>query len=160
MAESERLNLIAEVAANYLRRNAVGIDQIPTVILSVSRAMSQASKEIETGAVPSADAAAAQPQEPQTPAVPIKRSVQRDFVVCLEDGVKARTLKRHLLTAHGMTPKEYREKWGLGRDYPMVAPAYSEQRSRLAKELGLGRRAGASAKGADPAAPKRRRRRT
>jgi predicted transcriptional regulator len=159
MAESERLNLIAEVAANYLRRNAVGIDQIQTVIMSVTRAMSQASKEIDTGIVPAADATAATSHEALTPAVPIKKSVQKDYVVCLEDGVKARTLKRHLLTAHGMTPKDYREKWGLPRDYPMVAPAYSEQRSRLAKELGLGRKPGTGTKRANAAPAKRRARR-
>jgi predicted transcriptional regulator len=83
---------------------------------------------------------AAAPERPQ-PAVPVKKSVHPDFIVCLEDGKKLKMLKRHLKTAYNMTPEEYRERWGLAPDYPMVAPNYARQRSRLAKEIGLGTRA-------------------
>lgn len=75
-----------------------------------------------------------------TPAVPIKKSITPDFIVCLEDGKKLKMLKRHLKTAYNMTPEEYRERWGLSPDYPMVAPNYAKQRSRLAKQIGLGTR--------------------
>ena len=75
------------------------------------------------------------------PAVPIKKSVTPDYLICLEDGKKLKMLKRHLKTAYGMTPEEYREKWGLPADYPMVSPNYARQRSQLAKEIGLGRQA-------------------
>jgi len=79
-------------------------------------------------------------EEKPKPPVPIKKSVQNDYIVCLEDGLKFKSLKRHLTTHYGMTPEEYREKWGLPADYPMVAPAYAQARSRLAKEMGLGQR--------------------
>jgi predicted transcriptional regulator len=72
--------------------------------------------------------------------VPIKKSIEEDYLICLEDGMKFKSLKRHLMTHYNMTPEEYREKWGLPSDYPMVAPAYAEARSRLAKEMGLGQR--------------------
>jgi predicted transcriptional regulator len=78
--------------------------------------------------------------EPLKPAVPIKRSVQSDFIVCLEDGLKFKSLKRHLRSAYGMTPEQYRTRWGLPHDYPMVAPNYAEHRSKLAKAIGLGRK--------------------
>ena len=91
-----------------------------------------------------------------TPAVPIKKSVTDDYIVCLEDGKKLKMLKRHLMTAYGMTPEEYRAKWGLKADYPMVAPAYARKRQELAKKIGLGRKP--RAEGADEApAPKARR---
>jgi predicted transcriptional regulator len=79
------------------------------------------------------------------PAVPVRRSVTDDYIVCLEDGKKLKTLKRHLMTAYGMTPEQYRAKWGLRADYPMVAPAYSRRRGELAKALGLGRKPAAPA---------------
>ena len=78
--------------------------------------------------------------DPKKPAVPVKKSVQPDFIVCLEDGKKLKMLKRHLRTAYDMSPDEYRERWGLPSNYPMVAPNYAKQRSRLAKKIGLGRR--------------------
>jgi predicted transcriptional regulator len=81
------------------------------------------------------------PAERPQPAVPIKKSVNPDYLVCLEDGKKLKMLKRHLKTAYDLTPEQYRERWGLGSDYPMVAPNYAKQRSRLAKEIGLGTRA-------------------
>lgn len=143
MAEVDKLNLIVSVAANYLRRNSVGIDQIPNVISTVTRAIEQAAKEIE--GLPVAAAVPAVPVETQAPAVPIKKSVQREHIICLECGIRARTLKRHLQSAHDLAPQQYREKWQLPKDYPMVAPAYSEKRSHMAKELGLGRQAGGPA---------------
>ena len=98
---------------------------------------------------------AAEPERPQ-PAVPVKKSIFADHIVCLEDGKKLKMLKRHLATSYNMTPAQYRERWGLPRDYPMVAPDYAAQRSRLAKSIGLGRKAGskAPAKAAGKAAGK------
>jgi predicted transcriptional regulator len=139
MADGDKLSLITNVAASYLRRNSVGIDQIGTVMASVTRAVEQAAKDLVDGPAP-AQTAATETAAARSPAVPVKRSVQREFIVCLEDGLKARTLKRHLQSAHGMTPSEYRAKWNLPRDYPMAAPAYSERRSAMAKELGLGKK--------------------
>jgi predicted transcriptional regulator len=141
MAESDKLALIANVAASYLRRNSVGVDQIGNVFSSVVRAVEQAAKEIESG-VPAAEAATPTAEAKRAPAVSVRKSVQHDYIVCLEDGLRARTLKRHLQAAHGMTPQQYREKWNLPKDYPLVAPAYSESRSKMAKALGLGRIAG------------------
>jgi predicted transcriptional regulator len=142
MADSDKLALISNIAANYLRRNSVGIDQIGTVVSSVTRAIEQAAREIGDGKAPEAKSSPPEAAENrQSPSVPIKKSVQREYIVCLEDGIHARTLKRHLGTAHGMTPDQYREKWGLPSDYPLIAPAYSEARSKMAKKLGLGRKA-------------------
>jgi predicted transcriptional regulator len=147
MAESEKLALVSNIAASYLRRNSVSIDQIGTVVSSVTRAIEQAAREIDGSANPGL-----QPSETgRSPAVPIKKSVHRQYIVCLEDGLRARTLKRHLNSAHRMTPDQYRAKWGLPDDYPLVAPAYSESRSKMAKKLGLGRTARAAI-----ARPKRR----
>ncbi len=80
------------------------------------------------------------------PAVPIKQSVKPDYIVCLEDGEKMKMIKRHIKTSHNMTPEEYRQRWGLSRDYPLVAPNYAKQRSALAKKIGLGRKAGTKTK--------------
>ncbi len=87
-----------------------------------------------------------EPAPKPTPAVPIKRSVTPDYIVCLDDGKKLKMLKRHLKTAYNMTPAEYRERWGLPRDYPMVAPNYAKQRSKLAKKFGLGQKPGTKMK--------------
>ena len=89
----------------------------------------------------SVDSGADQEIEQIAPAVPIKKSVTPDFIVCLEDGKKLKMLKRHLKTAYNMTPEEYRDRWGLAPDYPMVAPNYAKQRSKLAKQIGLGTKA-------------------
>jgi predicted transcriptional regulator len=146
MAESDKLALISNIAANYLRRNSVNVDQIGTVVSSVTRAIEQAAKEIGGGGAPEVQLLSSEASErSQSPAVPIKKSVQREYIVCLEDGFRARTLKRHLGTAHDMTPDQYREKWELPSDYPLIAPAYSEARSKMAKKLGLGRKASAKA---------------
>jgi predicted transcriptional regulator len=137
MADSDRLSLIANVAASYLRRNSVGIDQIGSVISSVRRALEDASHGVDSAA-PAASVAPVQEKRP--PAVPVKDSVHDDYIVCLEDGIQARTLKRHLQAAHGLTPQQYREKWNLPKDYPITAPGYSARRSQMAKRLGLGRK--------------------
>jgi predicted transcriptional regulator len=143
MPETNKLALIAEIAASYLRRNSVGIDQIGTVVTSVTNALEEAAKAINGGDAPETRLPPTNGSaEGQQPAVPIKKSIQPEYIVCLEDGLHARTLKRHLRTAHGMTPEQYREKWGLPDDYSLIAPAYSESRSKMAKKLGLGRKAG------------------
>jgi predicted transcriptional regulator len=135
MPDEDRLALIADVTASYLRQHPVGVDRIAAVIANVSKALDTAAKQL--AGVPRSNEAAA-PQVKLAPAVPIKRSVQREYIICLEDGLRVRTLKRHLMSAHGMTPAQYREKWGLARDYPLTAPEYSERRSTMAKTLGLG----------------------
>ncbi len=152
MSESEKLVQIANVAAAYLRRNPVGIDQIGNVILSVTRALDQAAKEPNGGAV---EARASTASETSSPAVPINRSVQRDHLVCLEDGLRVQTLKRHLRAAHNMSPAQYREKWQLPPSYPLTAPAYSERRSKMAKALGLGRKAGSERTGRPRGRPRK-----
>jgi predicted transcriptional regulator len=146
MADGDKLTLIASITASYLRRNSVSIEQIGAVVSSVTHALEQASNDV-AGATngSSQPASVAEPllvETKLTPAVSIKKSIQPEFIVCLEDGVHARTLKRHLQSAHGLTPQQYREKWKLPKDYPIVAPAYSEQRSKMAKALGLGRKGG------------------
>jgi predicted transcriptional regulator len=124
----ELLALTAEIVAAHVGNNAVGGGEVGTLIQSVFDTLQQlATNEAST------------PVE-LTPAVPIRRSVTDDHIVCLEDGKKLKMLKRHLTTDHGLTPKEYRARWGLKADYPMVAPNYSAQRQALAKQIGLGRK--------------------
>ncbi len=120
--------LTAEVVAAYVSNNVVQTTDLPSLIAEVHSAL---------GSTSTAEPA---PAEKPKPAVPIRKSVHRDYIICLEDGMKFKSLKRHLMTYHGLTPDEYREKWGLPADYPMVAPAYAEARSRLAKEMGLGQK--------------------
>jgi predicted transcriptional regulator len=151
MGESDKLALIASITASFLRRNSVGVDQIGTVVSAVAGALEQASKSI-AGTTDEGAVRLTSSDEKPKPAVPIKKSVLPEHIVCLEDGFHAKTLKRHLRSAHGMTPQAYRAKWRLPNDYPMVAPAYSERRSKMAKALGLGRKPGA----ATAAKPKRR----
>lgn len=123
---TELLTLTTQIVAAHVRRNSVSPSDVPGFIRSVHEAFAEAGQPI--------------PEEPkQVPAVSIKKSVQPDYIVCLEDGKKLKMLKRHLMTAFGMTPEQYREKWGLSSDYPMVAPNYAEQRSKLAKKIGLGK---------------------
>jgi predicted transcriptional regulator len=124
---SDERSLVVKIAASYLRRNSLSVDQIAVLIASVGNALEQA----KIGGTAAEEAAL-------KPAVSIKKSVQREYIVCLEDGRHSRALKRHLRNAHGMTPQQYREKWRLPHDYPMSAPAYSEQRSTMAKAAGLG----------------------
>lgn len=125
---SDLLGLTAEVVAAHLSHNELAAEQLPSLIQSVYRALS------------TVDAPEIEPAITHIPAVPVKKSVFPDFIVCLEDGKKLKTLKRHLQTSYGMTPDDYRTKWGLPWDYPMVAPNYASIRAALAKQIGLGRR--------------------
>jgi predicted transcriptional regulator len=130
----------AQVVAAYLSHNTCSPEQIPGLIVSVHSAFSG----LIVGAAPAMPAA-----PKQEPAVPVKKSVFPDHIVCLEDGKQMKMLKRHLMTAYSMTPDQYRAKWGLPPDYPMVAPEYAKKRSSLAKDAGLGRkRPDAAAEGA------------
>lgn len=126
---NELLSLTTEIVAAHVSNNTVAIADLPALIDQVYRTLSN------VGAEP-----VSQVEKPQ-PAVPIKKSVTPDYIVCLEDGKKLKMLKRHLKTAYDMSPEEYRDRWGLPADYPMVAPNYAKQRSRLAKQIGLGTRA-------------------
>lgn len=122
------LTLTTQIVSSYVSNNTVSAGEMPHLIDQVFKTLSNVKGE--------AGLMADRPQ----PAVPIKRSVTPDYIVCLEDGKKLKMLKRHLKTAYGMSPEEYRERWGLPADYPMVAPNYAEQRSKLAKDIGLGTR--------------------
>ncbi len=128
MKREELLALTSEITSAFVANNTVPIDDIPVVIEKVFKALSNVNGEMMT-----------RRDRPQ-PAVPIKRSITDDYLICLEDGKKLKMLKRHLKTAYGMTPEEYRERWGLAADYPMVAPNYAKRRSELAKDIGLGTR--------------------
>jgi predicted transcriptional regulator len=134
---SETLNYIelaAEIVSAYVSNNSVPASDLPGLLSDVHSALMR----VSTGAAPAVPEAA-------KPAVPPKKSVTNDYIVCLEDGRKFKSLKRHLRTQYNMSPEQYREKWSLPPDYPMVAPAYAKARSALAKQMGLGqqrRRAG------------------
>lgn len=125
---SELLSLTSDIVAAHVSNNAVSTTELPSLIETVFAKLSQ------LGSAP------AEPVVEQKPAVPIKKSVHDDYLVCLEDGNKLKMLKRHLKTAYDMTPEEYRAKWGLTPDYPMVAPSYARKRRELAKKIGLGRK--------------------
>jgi predicted transcriptional regulator len=130
-AEEELLRMTTDVVAAYVRNNTLATGQLSEVIHAVYNSLRGLK-----GAMP-------EPQpEPAKPAVPVRKSITRDYLVCLEDGKKLKMLKRHLRSTYGMTPDEYRAKWGLSPDYPMVAPNYAEQRSAFAKKIGLGRGTG------------------
>ncbi len=124
---NELLGLTEKIVSAHVANNAVSSADLPDFIKAVYAALQNASTEAETPALPK-------------PLVPIKRSVTPNYIVCLEDGMKFKMLKRHLRTDHNMTPKEYRERWGLPLDYPMTAPNYARARSELAKKIGLGRK--------------------
>lgn len=130
LSRPELMNLTAQIVSSYVSGNAVPAAQLPGLIQAVARSLTDLGSDAEPVREP----------EQLQPAVPIRKSVQPDYLVCLEDGKKLKMLKRHLKTVYNMTPDEYRAKWGLPSDYPMVAPNYAESRSRLAKEIGLGRR--------------------
>ena len=119
------LGLTAQIVSAHVSNNSVSPDALPSLIQEVFRTLSGVGKE------------PVQAEKPQ-PAVPAKKSVFPDFIICLEDGKKLKMLKRHLKTSYDMTPDQYRERWGLGSDYPMVAPNYAHHRSALAKKIGLG----------------------
>lgn len=124
---TDLLSLTTEIVSSHVSNNTVAQSDIPALIEQVFRALSGLGSGVSS-------VAADRPQ----PSVPVKKSVTPDYIVCLEDGKKLKMLKRHLKTAYDMTPEEYRERWGLPNDYPMVAPNYAKQRSRLAKDIGLG----------------------
>jgi predicted transcriptional regulator len=123
------LALTTEIVAAHVSNNTVAVDDLPVLINQVYRSLASMGAPV----VPVVE-------KPQ-PAVNVKKSVQPDYIICLEDGKKLKMLKRHLKTSYNMTPEDYRERWGLAPDYPMVAPNYARQRSKLAKEIGLGTRA-------------------
>ena len=129
------IELAAEIVSAFVSNNPVPAAQLPALIGAVHDALTK----VASGAVQPA------PEEPKEPAVPIKRSVQPDYIICLEDGKRFKSLKRHLRTVYELTPDQYRAKWGLPADYPMVAPNYAAARSELAKQMGLGARRRAAA---------------
>ena len=134
--ELELTSLTADIVAAYVAHNVISGEKLPDFIGSVYAALSKASVQ---GIEP--------PKVDLTPAVPVKKSVTHDYIICLEDGKRFKSLKRHLKTHYDLSPEEYRDKWGLPRDYPMVAPAYAAARSSLAKSMGLGQRSGTGATG-------------
>lgn len=128
VGRGEILALTTEIVSAHVGNNAVGQQDVADLIQSVFTKLNELASGEETATVE------------LTPAVPIKKSINDDYLVCLEDGKKLKMLKRHLMTAYGMTPEEYRAKWGLKADYPMVAPNYALKRQELAKKIGLGRK--------------------
>lgn len=126
-ASTDHIQLAADIVAAFVSNNSLPVAELPALIASVHSALGG------LGNTETAD-----PAEPLTPAVPIKKSIMPDYLVCLEDGKKFKSLKRHLRTQYNMSPEQYREKWNLPADYPMVAPSYAEARSQLAKKMGLG----------------------
>lgn len=124
----ELLNFTTDIVAAYLSNNSIPVEEIPQVVNTVYQALNKLS--IHGCAV----------TDRPEPAVPVKKSIFDDYIICLEDGKKLKMLKRHLKTAYNMTPEQYRERWGLGSDYPMVAPNYAKKRSNLAMQIGLGRK--------------------
>jgi predicted transcriptional regulator len=138
-AELDLTSLTADIVSAYVAHNAIGSDKLPDLIDSVYGALSRASlRSVEPEIVE------------LKPAVAIKKSVTPEYLICLEDGKKFKSLKRHLKAHYNLSPEEYREKWGLPRDYPMVAPSYASTRSDLAKNMGLGRRVGAAVQAEAP----------
>ncbi len=122
---NDLLALTTDIVASHVANNSVAVQDLPQLIQQVYAALAS----VGSGATA---------KEKPTPAVPVRRSVTPDYIVCLEDGKKLKMLKRHLKTRYNLTPDEYRERWGLPADYPMVAPNYAAQRSDLAKKIGLG----------------------
>src|SRR5262245_1031638 len=125
--ETHPVHIVSRVVAAYVSNNRMMPQELPGLIMSVHETV----QALLNGSSSS---------EALKPAVAIKRSVTDDYIICLEDGLKFKSLKRHLRTSYGMTPEQYRAKWGLPHDYPMVAPKYAEHRSKLAKQIGLGRK--------------------
>src|SRR3954471_5023740 len=145
----ELLSLTTEIVSSFAGGNTVAAGDLPALIASVFKAL-------RTVGSPAVEKAAEAP----TPAVPIRKSIGTDFLICLEDGKKLKMLKRHLASRYNMTPEDYRRRWGLAKDYPMVAPAYAATRSALARQIGLGRKPAAPVApeptAAKAAAPSRR----
>jgi predicted transcriptional regulator len=124
---AEIIEMTADIVSAYVGNNAVVADDLPSLIHAVHRALSGVSITAEPVEAP-----------PKEPAIPVKRSITPEFLICLEDGRKFKSLKRHLRTKYNMSPEDYRAKWNLPKDYPMVAPNYAKARSDLAKQMGLG----------------------
>ena len=125
-AEDTLLTLTADIVAAHVSNNSVAVNDLPNLIQNVHGALSGISQSSSA------------PEPKPEPKVSIRSSIKPDYIVCLEDGKKLKMLKRHLMTHYNMTPEQYRQKWGLSPDYPMVAPNYAEQRRTLAKSIGLG----------------------
>jgi predicted transcriptional regulator len=130
-AEDELLRMTAEVVSAYVRNNTLATGQLAEIIQAVYGSLRGLEEQM-----------AEPPAEPAKPAVAIRKSITPEYLICLEDGKKLKMLKRHLRSTYNLTPDEYRAKWGLAPDYPMVAPNYAAQRSEFAKKIGLGRGAG------------------
>lgn len=137
------ITLTSDIVAAHVSNNPVSVDEVPTLISRIYGALAGLGAEV------------AQPEKAPEPAVSVRSSVKPDYIVCLEDGKKLKMLKRHLMTHYNMTPEEYRQRWNLPADYPMVAPSYAEKRRELAKKIGLGRKP-AAAPAAAPAPATRR----
>jgi len=120
-------HLTAKIVRGYVRHHRLGPDQLPDLIASIHQALGQLGQQVQL-------------EEIRTPAVTVRQSVRHDYVVCLDCGYRGKTLRRHISVRHGLTGEEYRQRWGLRSNHPLTAPAYSEHRSTLAKELGLGRK--------------------
>lgn len=126
LSNPQLLDMTSRVVSSFVSNNPINVGDLPGLMASVHARLTVLADEKET------------PQRP-LPAVPIKKSVTRDYVICLEDGAKLKMLKRYLRTRYNLTPEEYRARWDLPHDYPMVAPEYAERRSTFAKEIGLGK---------------------
>ena len=135
------ITLTSDIVAAHVSNNSVGVEDVPALINNIYSALA------------GLGSGGAQTQAPPEPAVSVRSSVKPDYIVCLEDGKKLKMLKRHLMTHYNMTPEQYRQRWNLPSDYPMVAPKYAEKRRELAKKIGLGRKP--AAKSATPAAAKK-----
>src|SRR6218665_921266 len=129
-ADNDLIDLSADIVSAYVSHNALSVTDLPKLIGDVHTALKNLQSNVVVETV-----------EELKPAVPVRKSVAPDFIICLEDGKKFKSLKRHLRTHYNLSPEEYREKWGLPADYPMVPPNYSATRSRRAKDNGLGRKA-------------------
>ena len=135
-ADTDLRELTADVVSAYVSNNPVPMTELPSLIADVYKALGDTSPNEQASA----------PAERPKPAVPIKKSVTPDYIICLEDGKQFKSLKRHLSSRYNMTPEEYRARWNLPPDYPMVAPNYAAARSKLARDMGLGRKAKGRAK--------------
>jgi predicted transcriptional regulator len=124
------IELAAGIVSAYVSKNAIAAAEIPTLISEVHAALTRVARGPDAR------------REPQKPAVPVKRSITPEYIICLDDGKKFKSLRRHLRSQYNMTPEQYRERWGLPPDYPMVAPNYAATRSALAKKMGLGQQRG------------------
>ncbi len=129
ISESEIVSMTVDLTSAYVSNKSVELDQLPEVIRNVYNTLKSLDEKKETDSL-----------APRKPAISIRRSITPDYIVCLEDGKKLKMLKRHLRAAYGMTPDEYRARWGLAADYPMVAPNYAITRSKFAKQIGLGKK--------------------